>query len=388
MMRIFDEHAKIRQQALRTRLGVNAVIDSINVTLTQLHPTPANVKHRRWDAIGERVELLQAGNFRFVGRRSEDPQAVRYLTIQPQCKATIDILNGSTPDSASSSDPIAESAFMHQIHVVQIRSRNKSAKHEMVWCRRELKAPPGTDRDDRSSIVPLHRWRCGPKSNSTASARRRNFQLLAQRLDREHPATRGHESTSRQALVIISHHADVAVFFREGTDDEILRAVGILVFVDEDVLEAILILLFDVRRLAKQSHDLQQQVVKIQGVLLPQRALVSVKDARYDLLIPAVGPFRVGEVVDAFVFGPIDQGEDDGRREAALVQPQVFQALADHSPLVVLVEDQEVPAHAYAVAVPAEDPAADVVEGADPGPPRHRRPDQSVDALPHLVGRF
>ena len=189
-------------------------------------------------------------------------------------------------------------------------------------------------------------------------------------------------------LVIISHHADVAVLFREGADDEILRAVGILVFVDEDVLEAILILLFDVRRLAKQSHDLQQQVVKIQGVLLPQRALVSVKDARYDLLIPAVGPFRVGEVVDAFVFGPIDQGEDDGRREAALVQPQVFQALADHGPLVVLVEDQEVPPHAHAVAVPAEDPAADVVESTDPDRPRHRRPDQPVDALPHLVGRF
>src|SRR2546422_3350926 len=277
---------------------------------------------------------------------------------------------------------------MHQIHVVQIRSRNKSAKQEMVWCRSELKASPGTDRDNRSSIVPLHWWRCGPKSNSTASARRRNFQLLVQRLDRKHPATSGHESTSRHALVVISHHADVAVLLREGADDEILRAVGILVFVDEDVLEAILILLFDVRRLAKQSHDLQQQVVKIQGVLLPQRALVSVKDARYDLLIPAVGPFRVGEVVDAFVFGPIDQGEDDGRREAALVQPQVFEALADHGPLVVLVEDQEVPAHAYAVSVPAEDPAADVVESTDPDRPRHRRPDQPVDALPHLVGRF
>src|SRR2546430_1326620 len=73
----------------------------------------------------------------------------------PQCKEKKKILNGSTPDSASSSDPIAEPAFMHQIHVVQIRSRNKSAKHEMVWCRRELKAPPGTDRDNRSSIVPF-----------------------------------------------------------------------------------------------------------------------------------------------------------------------------------------------------------------------------------------
>ena len=93
-------------------------------------------------------------------------------------------------------------------------------------------------------------------------------------------------------------------------------------------------------------------------------------------------------MVDALVLRTIDQGQQDGRREPPLVQSEIFEALPDHGALVVVVEDQEVPAHAHALAVPAEDPAADVMECADPDRPRHRRPHQPVDTHPHLVGGF
>ena len=52
-------------------------------------------------------------------------------------------------------------------------------------------------------------------------------------------------------LIIISHHADVAVPFGQRADDEILGAIRILVLVDKNVLEALLILFLDIRRLAE-----------------------------------------------------------------------------------------------------------------------------------------
>ncbi len=52
------------------------------------------------------------------------------------------------------------------------------------------------------------------------------------------------------ALIIIAHHAQVAVFGGQGLDEDILGAVRVLVFVHQDVAETLLELFADVRFIA------------------------------------------------------------------------------------------------------------------------------------------
>ena len=66
-------------------------------------------------------------------------------------------------------------------------------------------------------------------------------------------------------LVGVTHNAEVAVGGGELVDQHVLSAVGVLVFVDQDVAEALLVVLEDTREGGEQFDGDHEQIVEIHG---------------------------------------------------------------------------------------------------------------------------
>ena len=75
-------------------------------------------------------------------------------------------------------------------------------------------------------------------------------------------------------LVAVADHGDVAVAAGEQQHELVLGDVGVLVLVDEDVLEALAVGLEDVGMLAEQRHRVDEQVVEVHRPGGVQPALV------------------------------------------------------------------------------------------------------------------
>jgi len=76
------------------------------------------------------------------------------------------------------------------------------------------------------------------------------------------------------ALVVIAHHANVAVRACQQARQEKLQVVGILVLVNEYITELILIVCPHFLVALQQGHRMQDDVVKVQGVGLPELLVV------------------------------------------------------------------------------------------------------------------
>ena len=81
-------------------------------------------------------------------------------------------------------------------------------------------------------------------------------------------------------LVVVADAADVLRALGQQPQPEILRHVGVLVLVDQDVAEAAVILRQDVGMGLPQRHAVHDQVAEIDGVHLGQPLLVLAVDAR------------------------------------------------------------------------------------------------------------
>ena len=75
-------------------------------------------------------------------------------------------------------------------------------------------------------------------------------------------------------LVVVADAADVLVLLREQPQPEILRDVGVLVFVDQHVAEAALVIGEHIGPLAEEPQAFEQQVAEIGGVQRLQPLLV------------------------------------------------------------------------------------------------------------------
>ncbi|MNX81717.1 hypothetical protein D3C86_1134120 [compost metagenome] len=86
------------------------------------------------------------------------------------------------------------------------------------------------------------------------------------------PEVRGAERVD--ALVHVAHHAQVVVARGQQRDQLVLGLVGVLVLVDQDVLEALAVLVEHVGGGPEEAHRQEEQVVEVQGVLAHQLLLV------------------------------------------------------------------------------------------------------------------
>ncbi len=186
-------------------------------------------------------------------------------------------------------------------------------------------------------------------------------------------------------MIGVAHHADVLVAAGEEQDDLVLGLVGVLVLVDEDVLEPLAIALEHVGVLAEQAHDVGEQVVEVHRACLLEARLVLAED---------VGVFAVEDVGcgggrfvggDQLVLLQRDQRVDPARREALGIESEVADHVAGEPDRVGLVVDGELARVSEPIAVGAQDADARRVERRHP----HRlddRPDEGSDPLAHLGG--
>ena len=83
-------------------------------------------------------------------------------------------------------------------------------------------------------------------------------------------------------LILVSHGANIVVLARQHAHEFVLGAVGVLVLVDQQVLEAPVVVFANLRRGFQQAHSFEQKVVEIERVRLAQFLailLVQVGDA-------------------------------------------------------------------------------------------------------------
>ena len=123
----------------------------------------------------------------------------------------------------------------------------------------------------------------------------------------------------------------------------ILAGVGVLIFVDQQIAEAVAILAEHVGMLAEDHQHVEQQVAEVAGVEGPQAVLILGVE-----LGPAAGgvdlAFAVIDLVGrpAAVLPAVDEPGELARGPALLVEIGRGDELLDHAQLIVGIEDREI----------------------------------------------
>ena len=172
---------------------------------------------------------------------------------------------------------------------------------------------------------------------------------------------------------------------RELPHQDVLRVVGVLVLVDEDVTEPAPVVLGHVGEDLQHVDRRHDQVVEVERVGLAQPALVERVGLGQRLLDVRLGPPGEGLVVDQLVLEVADLHRE-GPRVVALRVEVELPAHQGHQPLRVgRVVDREARRQPDVLGLAPQDPHARRVEGADPHDPGAVA-DQGGDPLLHLAG--
>ena len=188
-------------------------------------------------------------------------------------------------------------------------------------------------------------------------------------------------------LVGVANDRDVLVAAGEQEDDLVLRLVGVLVLVDEDVLEALAVRLEHVGVIAEQPDGVDEQVVEVHRPGLVQPGLVLAVHVGPLAVEDVLGPRRGGVGIDELVLPQADDGVHAARREPFGVEGEVADHVAGEPDGIGLVVDRERAGVAEPVGVRPEDAHARRVERAHPHRPDDRT-DERPHPLAHLVGRL
>ena len=189
------------------------------------------------------------------------------------------------------------------------------------------------------------------------------------------------------ALVVVSHDAEVAVAPGQLLDHDVLRPVRVLVLVDHDVGEALLVSLEHVLVLFEQAHRPKQEVIEVEGMVLLEDGLVANARLRGQLLEMRAGGARLRGRAQQLILGPGDRFHDGPRWIALGVESHLVHDLFDGREPVSLVIDDEPPVDPGRAAVPPQDPSSDCMERSHPDA-ACGQVEQLLDPRAHLPGRL
>ena len=193
-------------------------------------------------------------------------------------------------------------------------------------------------------------------------------------------------------LVGVADDEHVAGGPAQQPDQPHLRQIRVLVLVDQDVFEALPVVLGHLVVSAEQLHAQHQQVVEVHGA-----------GASHPLLVLGVDPGHIA-IERAAAIGRVDQLRCAGRRRELIlhgrdrrvdralvvslrIEIEVAHHIAGEASRVGLVIDAERGGVAQHFGVAAQDPGARTVKRGDPHPLRHRA-DEAADAIAHLPRRL
>ena len=174
-------------------------------------------------------------------------------------------------------------------------------------------------------------------------------------------------------LIVVADAADILPLLREQPQPEILGTVGILIFVDHHIAEAVLIVGEHVAVGLQDHQHVEQQIAEIAGIHRAQAILILLVE------FPAT---TVGELLplaridiggsQAPVLPAIDQPGELARRPALLVEIGGGKQLLEQAKLIVGVENGEARRQPDQFGVAAQHPRGDRMESAEPGHPLDR----------------
>ena len=150
---------------------------------------------------------------------------------------------------------------------------------------------------------------------------------------------------------------------RELVDKMILGAVRVLVLVDEDVPEALLVVLEDLRVVAEQSDALHDDVVEVERAGGSEPLLIGRVEVGDRPLVERAGLGGELRGRDEVVLGPADHRRHRSRRIPLGVDVHLLLHDGDGPFGVALVVDGEVAGHSEVGVFPPEDAGAGRVEG-------------------------
>ena len=190
-------------------------------------------------------------------------------------------------------------------------------------------------------------------------------------------------------LVVVADAAQISPRLGKQLQPFVLALVGVLIFVDEQIAEAVAVPAQDVGVGAKDAQHVEQQVAKIAGVQGLQALLI----LRIELGA-ATGREGFGfSGVDllgspAAILPAVDEAGELTRGPALLVEAGGLDQLLQDAQLIVGVEDREVGVEADELGVAAQHARGDGMEGPEPRHALERSAGQSADALAHFAGGF
>ena len=187
-------------------------------------------------------------------------------------------------------------------------------------------------------------------------------------------------------LVVVPHHADILAVLCEQAEPKVLDLVGVLIFVDQDVFEAVLVLLQHIRMLPEDVEHVQQQIAEIASVQRLQARLIGL----VQLSAASVGVgfilhrIEIARVQPA-VLPPVDQPGQLARGPALLVQIGLRDQRLEQAQLIVGVDDREVRLQADQLGMAAQHLRPDRVERAEPRHAFDRVADMAAHTFAHLA---
>ncbi len=167
-------------------------------------------------------------------------------------------------------------------------------------------------------------------------------------------------------------------------DEQVLRPVGVLVFVHHHVVELVRVALANRGVLIKELDGRQEQVVEIERARVLQRLDVALEQLA-DFAILRIPGVREGLRALHAVLRVADAAEHHPRLVRLGVEVIVLEQLLDDGLLIGGVVDREIAAQADVVRLATQQARAQRVEGRHP----HRaavRVEQPLDALAHFLG--
>ena len=161
----------------------------------------------------------------------------------------------------------------------------------------------------------------------------------------------------------------------------VLDLVGVLEFVNEDIVETLAILFQHLWMIFEEPDHLHQQITKVERIGLLQALLVKSVDAS-DLLRLVITVIKLVRP-DATIFGPVDGGSDRPRLESLIVDTEFLQQGFEQTFLILIIVDREIALETESLDLLAQNPHTGRMKGADPE--ALGITEELFETLPHLT---
>ena len=188
------------------------------------------------------------------------------------------------------------------------------------------------------------------------------------------------------ALVVVPDHAQIVVPVRQLADQPVLNMVRILILVHHDILKTLLVAQQNLLIPLKEFHSVQQDIVKVHRIVLPQPLLVlSVHQVNRLCFIIILHCLPVLLRIHALLLLVADHCQQILRREFPVADPVFLQDVFHQSLLISAVVDDKVRLVPRFLRIDSQNAKAHGVKGHDP---HGSRPvsRQLLHSLPHFPG--